>query len=248
MNVTNENPDMNVPDMNITDENSEHSDDSIEIENDTTSSIILRKDESELETTIVEAQSQPIDEIHPHQNNANIQSDSVDISQSDTEPKLINTVDTEDTSSHNDHQHPSLGTPPPSQKQPVTRLSTPNLNDSPQWKDISLSQILSSQQLNDTAPTQVFNDSIPNSAVPNDITQRTPRRLPKTPVQMADSELSVMKRQIAEIEKQVEHIPEIRIFMERQNAGLLNKVNELRMYDKMHTVDNRLKSKSMRYE
>ncbi len=81
MNVTHENPDMNVTDMNVTDENSEHSDDSIEIENYTTSSIILRNDESEQETTIAEAQSQSIDEIHPHQNTASIPSDSVDISQ-----------------------------------------------------------------------------------------------------------------------------------------------------------------------
>ncbi len=114
MNVTHENPDMNVTDMNVTHENPEHSDDSIVIENDTTSSIIIRNDESELETAIVEAQSQSIDELHHEQNTASIQSDSVDISQSDTEPKLIYTVDTVDTSSHNDHQHPSLGTLPPS--------------------------------------------------------------------------------------------------------------------------------------
>ena len=109
--------------------------------------------------------------------------------------------------------------------------NTPSLHSTPKsvGENTPISPIgdITDSQL---APTQVFPDT----------PKRTPRILPKTPVQMAQEKLQTFHSQISKIEQQVSHIPEILAFMEKQN-NMLEKVKEdLKLSQKVISLQSRL--------
>ena len=112
------------------------------------------------------------------------------------------------------------------------------------------------------APTQVFPEARPMqrdtrahkinstqlpetpSRIPKRIStpRKSPRHLPKTPIEISQKNIETLQRQTAEIEKYVCHIPEILAFMESQSEILAKSQRDLKLSQKINHLQEQLQN------